>query len=91
MAPGDRTGDPLVFTYESGLPFDYWWVTFVTVTGVTYTCKADFFCNVAQHDDGNVEVSLNLDKVNMTLEFSKSSGCAQKLFRVDGVRQRTTP
>lgn len=84
LAPGDRTSDPLNFTYETGAfsPFDYWWVSFVTIAGATYTCKSSFYCSVAAEDTGIVQVALNLDDQTMTIAFSDSSGCYVGLSNV---------
>jgi Up-Regulated in long-lived daf-2 len=83
LGPGDRTSDPLSFSYETGAgsSFDYWWVAFITNGGDTYTCKDNFYCSVSSSDNGIVQVSLNLDSRSMKLTFSNSSSCTVSLFK----------
>jgi hypothetical protein len=83
LGPGDRTTDPLSFSYDTGAgsSFDYWWVAFITNGGDTYTCKDNFYCSVSSSDDGTVEVTLNLDSRSMKLTFSNSSSCSVSLSK----------
>jgi hypothetical protein len=65
------------FTYETGAasPFDYWWVSFVTVAGQTWTCKGNFYCSVASEDEAWAKLVIDGGSEEMTVSFSKSSGC----------------
>ena len=80
---GVRVG-PFNITYEVGFgsPFDYWWIKFVDIAGLEFTCKDDFWCYISSSDNGNVGISLEGDKSKMTLSFSSSSGCTVGLYKV---------
>jgi hypothetical protein len=87
VSSGDTTSG-MSFIYETGAgsPFDYWWVSFVTINGHTYGCKDNFYCSVSSDDDlSRRSVILTLDGASreMRVDLPTSSDCTVSISKVD--------
>lgn len=79
--PANEKTPPMQFTYEvNGTPFDYWWIKFTTISGLEYqTSKDNYWSNITDQDDGNVEIRIDPGTCKMYLTYSKSFGSSQSL------------
>jgi hypothetical protein len=80
----DMEAGPMEFTYElgDGSPNDYWWIKFVTNSGIEYKCKDDFSCSVRAGDDGIVYLTLHGDSSTLKVKKNHSSSCSCDMNKV---------
>lgn len=81
---GQLLKNVLPIRYETGIaaPFDYWWISFITVGGEEFSMKESFFCNISAVDDGNVRLTVEGGNFKeLHVEFSNSSDCRVSLSK----------